>query len=305
MAVLVENERVRELVDPSVEVEQLATGFKFTEGPIWHPGGYLLFSDMPGDVRRKWSEAEGVVEAMRPSNMCNGMTLDADLRLIVCEHWTSHVIRAELNADGTEATREVIASHYGGQELNSPNDVVVRSDGSIYFSDPTYGRMGGFGNPREQEMSFQGVYRIGPAGAELDLLVEDFAQPNGLCFSPDESILYINDSELCHVRAFDVTAGGLLENGRMLIEGVGTGKLEDGIPDGMKCDADGNVWVTGPRGVWVVDPGGEHLGTVEIPEHVGNLAWGGPGWDSLYVPSSTSVYRFRTKTSGARSSYMR
>ena len=163
------------------------------------------------------------------------------LRLIVCEHWTSHVVRAQLNADGTEASREVIASHYGGQELNSPNDVIVKRDGSIYFSDPTYGRMDVFGNPRDQEMSFQGLYRLDPTDGELQLLADDFAQPNGLCFSPDESILYVNDSERCQIRAFDVGSDGSLANGRMLLEGIGTGKIEDGIPDGMKCDEHGNI----------------------------------------------------------------
>ena len=305
MAVIVENESLLSLVDGDVEVEQLATGFTFTEGPIWHPDGYLLFSDMPMDVRRKWTQESGIVEVMQPANKCNGMTLDADLRLIVCEHWTSHVVRAVLNADGTEASREVIASHYDGQERNSPNDVVGKSDGAIYFSDPPYGRMDVYGNPREQEMSFQGVYRIDPGSGEVQLLLDDFAMPNGLAFSPDESILYINDSERCHVRVFDVSADGSLANGRMLLEGIGTGDIADGIPDGMKCDVEGNVWVTGPHGVWVINPAGEHLGTVEIPEHVGNLNWGGAGWDELYVPSSTSLYRFRTKTSGARSSYMR
>ncbi len=151
MGVLANNPKVYDLVASSVEVEKLATGFTFTEGPIWHPDGYLLFSDMPGDVRRKWSEADGIVEVMKPANKCNGMTLDDDLNLIVCEHWTSHVVRAVLNPDGTEASREVIASHYGEEELNSPNDVVVNSDGSIYFSDPTYGRMDVFGNPRERQ----------------------------------------------------------------------------------------------------------------------------------------------------------
>ncbi len=305
MAVIVKNDAVHELVDADVSVETLATGFTFTEGPVWHPDGYLLFSDMPEDVRRKWSQSDGIVEVMKPANKCNGMTLDADLRLIVCEHWTSHVVRVELNADGTESSREVIASSHEGQTLNSPNDVVVKSDGAIYFSDPTYGRMDGFGNPREQELSFQGVYRIDPGSDEVRLLVDDFAQPNGLCFSPDESILYINDSELVHVRAFDVADDGSLANGRMLLEGIGTGNIADGIPDGMKCDAEGNIWVTGPSGVWILAPSGEHLGTVEIPEHVGNLNWGGLGWDALYVPSSTSLYRFATKTSGARCSYMR
>ncbi|MCY4088475.1 MAG: SMP-30/gluconolactonase/LRE family protein [Actinomycetia bacterium] len=305
MAVVAKSSRLTELVAPGVEVEQIATGFTFTEGPVWHPDGYLLFSDMPADIRRKWSEDGGIVEVMKPSNKCNGLTLDADLNLIVCEHWTSELVRASLNADGTEASREVIASRYEGTALNSPNDVVVKSDGSIYFSDPTYGRMDVFGNPRDQDLSFQGVYRIPPGGGDLELLADDYAQPNGLCFSPDESTLYVNDSERIHIRAYDVQADGSLTGERMVIENVGTGALEDGIPDGMKCDEQGNVWVTGPRGVWVVDPNGEHLGTVEIPEHVGNLNWGGPEWNVLYLPSSTSVYRFSTTTRGAPASYMR
>jgi gluconolactonase len=305
MAVIVKSEALLSLVAEDVEVENIATGFSFTEGPVWHPDGYLLFSDMPEDVRRKWSEESGVVEVLRPASKCNGMTLDAELRLIVCEHSTSRVVRAELNADGTEASREVLATHYGGAELNSPNDVVVRADGSIYFTDPPYGRIPVYGEEREQEMSFQGVFRIDPANGELQLLTDDFAMPNGLAFSPDESLLYINDSERCYVRVFDVGADGSIANGRLLLDGIGTGRLADGIPDGMKCDVDGNVWVTGPGGVWVISAQGEHLGVVEIPEHVGNLTFGGAGWDELYVPSSKSVYRVRTRTRGAACSYMR
>ncbi len=306
MGVIANNPKIHELVAADVVVEQIATGFTFTEGPVWHPDGYLLFSDMPGDVRRKWSPDGGVVEVMRPANKCNGMTLDAELRLIVCEHWTSQVIRATLNPDGTEASRETIASHYGDRELNSPNDVVVKSDGSIYFSDPTYGRMDVFGNPREQDLDFQGVYRIPPGGGDLELLAGDYGQPNGLCFSPDESKLYVNDSDRCHIRVYDARPDGSISGGDVLIENIGTpGQLEGGIPDGMKCDAAGNIWVTGPGGVWAISPDGEHLGTVEVPEHTGNLNWGGPAWDVLYVPSSTSVYRFQTTVGGNRLAYMR
>jgi gluconolactonase len=301
MGVVANNPKIYDLVAPSVQVEKLATGFTFTEGPIWHPDGYLLFSDMPGDVRRKWSEADGVVEVMRPANKCNGMTLDADLNLIVCEHWTSQVVRAKLNADGTEASRETIASHYDGKELNSPNDVVVRSDGSIYFSDPTYGRMEGFGNPRDQDLDFQGVYRIEAGGGDPTLLADDFDQPNGLCFSPDESILYINDSGALNIRAFDVRSDGTLANGRMLVDD----SFETALCDGMKCDEHGNIWVTGPGGILVFDPEGEHFGTIDVPEPTGNLTWGGPDWNVLYVPASTSVYRFGTKVRANRVSYMR
>ncbi len=305
MGVVAKNVRLHDLVAADVVVEQIATGFRFTEGPVWHPDGYLLFSDIPGDARLKWSEHEGVVDVLAPSNMCNGMTLDADLHLIVCEHTTSEVVRASLNADGTEAEREVIASHYKGTALNSPNDVVVKSDGSIYFTDPTFGRMPVFGNPREQELDFQGVYRIPPNRGDLELVAGDYGEPNGLCFSPDESILYVNDSKHVHVRAHDVREDGSLGSGRVLIENIGSGKLEDGVPDGMKTDEEGTIWVTGPGGVWVVSPEGEHLGMVEIPELVGNLCWGPPDWTVLYVPSSRSVYRFATKTRGALATYMR
>jgi gluconolactonase len=306
MGVVANSPAVFDLVASSAQAEKIATGFTFTEGPIWHPDGYLLFSDMPMDVRRKWTESDGIVEVLEPANKCNGMTLDADLNLIVCEHSTSHVVRARLNPDGTEASREVIASHYGGEELNSPNDVVVASDGSIYFSDPTYGRMPVFGQEREQDLAFQGVYRLPAGGGELQLLADDFAQPNGLCFSPDGSVLYVNDSGILHIRRFDVGADGSVSGGEVLLDGIGDpDDFAAGICDGMKCDERGNIWVTGPGGVWVISPDGEHLGTVEVPEHTGNLNWGGPGWDVLYVPSSTSVYRVQCKVRGNRVAYMR
>jgi len=293
-----------DLLDEGADVEQVATGFTFTEGPIWvKEGGYLLFSDMPGDVRRKWSPEGGVVEVMRPANKCNGMTLDSQGNLLVCEHATSVVVRARLNPDGTEASREVIASHYAGKELNSPNDIIVGPDGSIYFSDPWYGRMPVFGEERERELDICGVYRIPPGGGDLQLLLDDFDMPNGLCFSPDRSILYVNDTPRAHIRVFDVQADGSLANGRVFFEGIGDGTLEGGIPDGMKCDERGNIWVTGPKGVWVISPAGEQLGIVEVPEHTGNLTWGGAEWRDLYIPSSTSLYRIRTKVKADRQVY--
>jgi gluconolactonase len=303
VAVDVRSEKLLELVDPDVEVEQLGTGFTFTEGPIWNPEEqYLLLSDMPGDVRRRWSEGEGVVEVMRPANKCNGMTYDADLDLLVCEHVTSSVVR-ERKGGG----RETIASHFRGKELNSPNDVVVRSDGSIYFSDPWYGRMPGFGLERERELGFQGVYRIPPGGGELELVVaeDEFEMPNGLCFSPDESVLYINDTPRAHIKVFDVDADGTLGNGRMFAEKVGTGSLEKmDLVDGMKCDERGDIWVTGPDGIWIISPEGEHLGVVPIPEPVGNLSWGGPDWKWMFVCASTSLYRFETKVAARHEPYM-
>jgi gluconolactonase len=303
MAVDVKSEKLHQLVDQDAEVEKLATGFTFTEGPIWNKDGrFLLFSDMPGDVRRRWSEDDGVTEVMRPSNKGNGMTYDADGRLLVCEHSTSSLVRTD--PDGTGTGREVLASHYDGKELNSPNDVIVANDGSIYFSDPWYGRMPGFGVERDRELGFQGVYLIPAGGGDLQLLVDDFEQPNGLCFSPDESLLYINDTPRAHIRVFDRQPDGTIANGRMFFENIGSGVIEEGIPDGMKCDERGNIYVTGPGGVWVISPETELLGVIEVPENVGNLNWGGDDWSDLYMPSSTSLYRIRMKVSGNRLSYM-
>jgi gluconolactonase len=303
VAVDVKSEGLLELVDEGVEVERLGTGFTFTEGPIWNPGGgYLLFSDMPGDTRRRWDEQSGVQTVASPSNKGNGMTLDAEGRLLVCEHVTSSLVR--MDPDGSGSGREVIASHYQGRELNSPNDVVVRSDGSIYFSDPTYGRMPGFGEEREQALDFQGVYRLPPGGGDPELLERDFGQPNGVCFSPDESLLYVNDTEKAHIRVWDVQADGSIANGRLFAEGIGTGSFETGLVDGMKCDERGNVWVTGPGGVWVLSPAGEHLGVIGVPENTGNLCFGGPDWTWLFVPACTSLYRVRTKVAGRREPYM-
>jgi gluconolactonase len=304
MAVRAESEQLHELIDANAEVEQIGTGFTFTEGPIWNPGGrYLLFSDMPGDTRRRWDEQGGVREVAKPSNKGNGMTLDANGRLLVCEHSTSSVVR--IDPDGTGAGREVLASHYAGKELNSPNDIVVHTSGAIYFTDPTYGRMPGFGVERQQDLDFQGVYRIPPGGSELMLLVDDFVQPNGLCFSPDESILYVNDTDRAHIRVFEVAGDGTISNGRVFADGIGTGDLATGeLVDGMKCDEHGNVWVTGPRGVWVFAASGERLGVIEISENVGNLHWGGPDWSWLFVAASTSVYRVKTTTSGRREPFM-
>jgi gluconolactonase len=303
MAVDVKSEKLFELVDREAQVERLATGFTFTEGPIWNKEGrFLLFSDMPGDVRRRWDEENGVQEVMRPSNKGNGMTFDLDGRLLVCEHSTSSLVR--IDPDGTGSGREVVASHYEGKELNSPNDVIVAADGSIYFSDPWYGRMPVFGVERDRELGFQGVYRIPPGGGDPQLLVDDFEQPNGLCFSPDASLLYINDTPRAHIRVFDAQPGGTIANGRMFFENIGSGVIEEGIPDGMKIDERGNIYVTGPGGIWVISPEAEHLGVIEVPENTGNLNWGGDDWNELYIPSTTSVYRVRMKVSGNRLSYM-
>jgi gluconolactonase len=291
-----------DLIDQYAPVGQVGTGFTFTEGPIWHPRDhYLLFSDMPADVRRRWDARSGTREVMRPSNKCNGMTYDADLNLIVCEHATSSLIR-----ERPDGRREVVASHYQFMELNSPNDAVVHSDGSIYFSDPWYGRMPVYGVERPRVLGFQGVYRVPPGGGAPQLVVDRdvFDQPNGLCFSPDEKKLYINDTMQANIRVFDVKPDGTLAN-RMLFAGGIKSDREPGVPDGMKCDSRGNVWVTGPGGVWVYAPGGELIGKVRIPELAANLAWGGPDFQTLFVCATHSVYSVKTKVTPRMEPYMR
>ena len=295
----VNSPRLLDLVAEDAAVDQVCTGFVFTEGPIWHPQEQCLyFSDIPADTRRRWSAADGATDVRHPNNKGNGMTLDADLNLYICEHVTSVLARETPSGE-----RQVLASHYNGKELNSPNDVVVKSDGSVYFSDPWYGRMPVFGEERERELGFQAVFRIAPNG-ELHCEADDFDQPNGLCFSPDESVLYVNDTTRAHIRVFDVGSDGSLSNGRMFAENVGDGVLENGVVDGMKCDEHGNVYVTGPRGFWVYAADGEHLGVIGVPEHSANLNWGGAGWNELYCTCSTSVYRIALKVAGNRLAYM-
>jgi len=289
----------RRLIDEHAPVRQAGSGFTFTEGPIWHPTEhFLLFSDMPADVRRRLDRA-GVRDATRPSNKANGLTYDADLNLLACEHATSSVVR--IRPDGS---RETLASHFQGRELNSPNDLCVHSSGAIYFTDPWYGRMPVYGVERPRQLGWQGVFRIRPGarpGEEPQLLVDryTFSQPNGLCFSPDESLLYVNDTDQANIRVYEVAPDGSLRNGRIFASGL-RDALEAGVPDGMKCDAEGNVWVTAPGGLWVYSPGGRLLGNVSIPELAANLHWGGPDWRTLYVCATTSVYAIPVKV-GPRS----
>ena len=302
------SDAIFELVEEGAQVERLATGFTFTEGPIWHPTEhYLLFSDMPGDVRRKYTPDGNVVEIRNFSNRGNGLTYDADLNLLVCEHVTSCLIR-----ESPSGEREIIAQEFEGEELNSPNDVVVHSSGAIYFSDPWFGRMPVFGHPRKRRLGFQGVYRIaagsiGSGGGDPELVVDrtTYEQPNGICFSPDESLMYINDTPGAFINVYDVEGDGSLSNERRFFSGIGSGIIEEGIPDGMKCDERGNIWVTGPGGIWVISAAGEHLGTIKVPENTGNLAWGGEDWHTLFIPSSTSLYSIRTIVGPRREPYMR
>jgi gluconolactonase len=299
VATAVNSKVLRQLVGDR-PVEQVASGFMFTEGPIWMRDGSLHFSDMPGDKRRRWHATNGVEVLREPSNKCNGMTLDNDGNLIVCEHVTSSVVR-----EHPDGRRDTLASSWAGKYLNSPNDVIVASDGSIIFTDPTYGRMPGFGIERAQELEIQGVYRVATDGT-VSLLVEDFEQPNGLCLSPDESLLYINDTKRAHIRVFEVGPNHELSNGRVFADNIGDADpAKGGLVDGMKADERGDIFVTGPGGVWVFAPDGQHLGVIGVPESVGNLNWGDDEWRTLYIAASTSLYRIRLDVGGNRLGYMR
>ena len=288
-----------DLVAEDAELECIASNCTFTEGPVWtnRDGGSLLFSDMPGDTRRRWTRSGGVEVLAHPSNKGNGLSYDLEGRLLICEHSTSSLIRVE--ADGS---RTVLASHWQGKELNSPNDVVVTADGSILFTDPPYGRWPGFGVERDQELDFQGVYRVAPDG-ELSLLVDDFQKPNGLCFSADEKTLWINDTDGGHIRRFSVGTDGSLSGGEVIYQMEGF-SLETGIPDGQKLDEAGNLWVSGPGGLHVVSQSGELLGRILTPENVGNQAWGGDDWKTLFICTSSTVHTLRTTVAGHRTPTM-
>ena len=283
--------RFREVVGDDAPMERIGTGFAFTEGPVWHPvERRLVFSDMPGDHMRCWSAAGGVTTFRRPSNKANGNAYDPAGRLVTCEHATSRVTRTE-----PDGALTVLAARFEGRELNSPNDVVVKRDGAIYFTDPNYGRREYFGVPREQELDFQGVYRIAPDGA-LSLLADDFAQPNGLCFDGAEARLFVNDTERGHIRVFDVEADGGVRGGGAVWAEV-TGEAA-GVPDGMKTDSGDNVYCTGPGGIHVFAPDAACLGVIPVPEGVANFTWGDEDLRSLFITASTSLYRTRVRVPG-------
>ncbi len=295
MSVDIRNAAFRSVVGDTMEIEQLATGFLFTEGALWHAKDkYLLFSDMPGDHMRKWSPQGGVATVRKPCAQSNGLAWDRQGRLIVCEHATSKLTRTEADGHST-----VLASHHDGKELNSPNDVVVKSDGGIYFTDPTYGRAEYYGNPRPIQLDFRGVYRAEPDGGRLTLLASDFGQPNGLCFSRDEKQLFVNDTERQHIRVFDVKPDGTLANSRVWAQTTGQGP---GAPDGMKMDSEGNIYCCGPGGIHVFDPQATCLGVIIMPEYTANFCFGESDLRSLFVTASSSIYRLRVKVRGTAQS---
>jgi len=284
----VRDKKIEQIIPDGAVVEQLASGLGFTEGPVWY-GNSLLFSDIPLNrivQLRMLKEGPEITTFRTPSGNSNGLTLDNSRRLIACEHTARRVTLTDIDGSVT-----VLADRYQGKRLNSPNDVVVRSDGSVYFTDPPYG----LANLTVwKELPFNGVYRIAPDG-EIVLLVDDFDRPNGLAFSPDESILYVNDTSRGQIRAFNVATDGGLSNGRILIE---MEMIEPGAPDGMKVDRLGNIYCTGPGGFWIIDPQGNCLAVVRPPELPANLAWGDTDWRSLYLTARTGIYRIRLLPQG-------
>ncbi|MGK7875895.1 MAG: SMP-30/gluconolactonase/LRE family protein [Xenococcaceae cyanobacterium] len=269
------------ILDDNAQLEKVASDFKFTEGPLWHPSDFLIFSDIPANTIYQLTPNEKLEVFRRPSGNADGNTLDWKGRLISAEHRNRRVSRME--TDGTVVT---LVSQYKGKRLNSPNDLVVKSDGSIYFTDPSYDIKSYGLQKQPEELGFYGVYRLTPDGT-LTLLVKDFMHPNGIAFSPDEKKLYVNDSDEDHIRVFDVQQDGTLSNGQVFAE------LEH--PDGMKVDLQGNVYSTGLEGVSVFSPFGNLLGIIEVPEVPANLAWGDSDYKTLYITARKSIYRVRLK----------
>jgi len=294
------------LVPPGAAIEKLAGGFSFIEGPIWRPKGVLWFSDVIGNVTRQWSPDGKVIELLRPGGYDgnglppggfigpNGATAGANGTVVMCQHGNRRIVRI---TDDLKVTS--VVDRFEGKKLNSPNDVVYRSDGSMYFTDPPYG-LPKFDDDPMKELAFNGVFRF--KDGQLDVVVTDMTRPNGLAFSPDEKTMYIanSDEEHRYWRRYDVAPDGSLKNADVFCDV--TREKESGLPDGMKIDALGNIWATGPAGIWVFTPAGKHLGTIKPPEQPANIAWGSD-WKTLYITACTSLYRLKTAVSGQKLVY--
>ena len=282
------------------EERRLCGGFGFTEGPVWVANdNALVFSDIPGNTMYRWREGMADAEVYRkPSGWSNGMTLDRQGRLVVCEHGGRRVSRSDY---ANPAATETVASSWDEKPLNSPNDVVVHSSGAIFFTDPTYGSDSGrvptFGQPGQQpDLDFQGVYRVDDAGV-MDLVVpKGFTQPNGLAFSPDETVLYIGDSQERLIWRYEVGATLSLDNRALFVDQRGDARR--GAPDGMKVDTEGRLWTTGAGGISVHAADGTYLGVFELEEHAANLTFGGPDFSTLFMTAGTSVYAIETTVRG-------
>jgi gluconolactonase len=292
------------LIPTSAHIERLAGGFQFTEGPLWFPAGYLWFSDVIGNVVRQWSPDGRVTEILPngggetsapPGGFVgpNGMIADRDGAVLLCQHTNRRIAR--ISRDRQVST---VIDKYEGKRLNSPNDLVYRSDGSLYFTDPPYGLARQDDDPAK-ELPFNGVYRL--SNGKLQVIITDLTRPNGLAFSPDERILYVANSEPKKLwMRYDVQPDGTVRNGEVFFDV--TPSTENGLPDGMKLDAHGNLYCAGPGGVWVFSPDGSHLGTIATPETPANCNWGDDG-KTLYITAETSLYRIRLAAEGRKALY--
>ena len=281
------------VVDRDPPLDSIAQGLTFGEGPVWDKrSGQLYWVDIIGNTIWKWKPGVGREVVLRPSGHANGMTFDTEGRLTVAG-WCSRTIY-RFEHDGTITT---IASKYQDKKFNSPNDIVVRSDGSTYWTDSAGGLVipGMVAQDVQRYLDMMGVFRLTPDGKEVQLVIADCTYPNGLAFSPDEKILYVNDTRLALIRAFDVNPDGSVGPGRIFHKLTGT---EDGVADGMKCDVEGNVYCTGPGGVHVIAADGRLLGRLKIPGHCTNMGFGDDDWKSLYVTTFKQVYRTRVKVPG-------
>ena len=281
------------IISSTEPVQELASGFGGTMGPAegplwWKEGGYLLFNDIHNNKRMKYTPGRGVTVDLEPSNRANGLTRDPKGRLVSCEHETRRVTRRELDGSLT-----VIANSFQGRRLNRPNDVIVKSDGSYYFTDPHHTI-----TPEQWDLTFPGVYRVTPDLGTMTLVTDSFLAPNGLAFSPDEKLMYINDSRRGHIRAFEMLPNGLLakHTDRVFADLRGS---EPGVPDGMKVDSAGNVYCGGAGGLWILDPQGKKLGRI-VHGHPAttNMAFGGDDWKTLYFTSRTHLGAVNVKIPG-------
>lgn len=270
-------------VPEGATVEKIADGFEFTEGPLWY-NGRLVFSDIPANKVYEWAEEEGARVFLEPSGHANGLAVDPDGHLLLAQH------DGQVGRHTAEDEIESLVASYQDRRLNSPNDLTVADDGTIYFTDPPYGV-----DAENRELDFSGVYRLDPDGA-LTLLTKEFSRPNGIVLSPDESTLYVNDTEETLVRAYDVQEDGSLANARLFARPEGEG---EGAADGMKLDAQGNLYTTGPGGVWVYAPDGELLDRISVPVGPTNLAFGGSARKTLYITARENVYRIPVAVRGA------
>lgn len=295
---IVDNPRFRFLIQGNAWLEQLHTGMRWAEGPVWFADTQtLMWSDIPNDHMLQWVDGAGVRVLRHPAGYTNGNTRDRQGRLISCSHGMRALLRTE--HDGRVTT---LVDRWNGKRMNSPNDATVKSDDTIWFTDPPYGIMSDYEGARsESEIGAANVYRFDPASGDISIVAGDFARPNGICFSPDEKTLYVSDTSISHdangnrhIRAFDVVDGMRLTNSRVFAV------IEHGASDGFRCDEEGNVWTSAGDGVHCYAPSGERLGVIRVPEGVSNVCFGGPKRNRLFITATRSLYSIYVAANGAQ-----